>query len=150
MAKILYYFKIWMFRWQINELDQNDIELLKIVSIFALQVYLKPWFTACNAPPAPRTDLTLLGQLRNYHHFVGRVAAAKLEGHVWYLSPELVSLALFDDLVSPNTKRAMVQAMQKKEEHKPRKVKATLKKETLPTLDTLTLVYLKACCISSI
>ena len=33
----------------------------------------------------------------------------------------------------------MAQAMQKKEEHKPRKVKATLKKETLPTLDTLTI-----------
>ena len=31
----------------------------------------------------------------------------------------------------------MVQAMQKNKEHKPRKVKATLKKETLPTLDTL-------------
>ena len=31
----------------------------------------------------------------------------------------------------------MVQAMQKKEEHKPRKVKATLKTETLPTPDTL-------------
>ena len=32
----------------------------------------------------------------------------------------------------------MVQAMQKKEEHKPIEVKATLKTETLPTLDILT------------
>ena len=47
-------------------------------------------------------------------------------------------MALLDDLVSPNTKRAMVQVMQKKEEHKSRKVKAKLKKETLPTVDTLT------------
>ena len=69
-----------MFCKQINDLDQ--IEILKIVSIFALQVYLKPWFTVCNAPSAPRTDLTLLGKLRNYHHSVGRVAAAKLEGHL--------------------------------------------------------------------
>ena len=150
MAKILYGFKIWMFRKQINDLYQNDIELLKIANIFALEVYLKPWFTACNTLSAPRTELTLLGQLRNYHHFVGRVAAAKLEGHAWYLSPELVLLALFDDLVSPNTKRAAVQAMQMKEKHKPRKVKATLKKETLPTLDTLTLLYFKAGCVSSI
>ena len=47
-------------------------------------------------------------------------------------------MALFDVLASPNTKRSMVQAMQKKKEHKSRKVKATLKKETFPTLDTLT------------
>ena len=127
-----------MLRKQINDLNQNDIKVVKIVSIFALQAYWKPWFTACNAPSAPRTDLTLLEPLRKYRHSVGRVAAAKLEGHLWYLSPELVLLALFDNLVSPNSKWSMVQAMQKKEEHKPRKVKAALKKETLQTLDTLT------------
>ena len=116
MAKTLYCLKIWMFRKQINDLDQNDIKLITIVSIFALQAYLKPLFTACNAPSVPRTDLTLLGQLKNYHHSVGRVAAAKLEGHLWYLSPELVSLALFDDLDSPNTKQASVQARARRKE----------------------------------
>ena len=122
-----------------NDHNQNDIEFVKLVRIFAVQVYLRPRFTACNAPSAPRTDLTLLGQLRNYHHSVGRVAAAKLEDHLWYLSPELVlKMTLFDELVSPNTKQSMVQAMQKKEEHKPRKVKAKLKTETLATLDSLT------------
>ena len=99
---------------------------------------MKQWFTACNAPSAPRTDLTLLKQLRTYHHSVGRVAEAKLEGHLEYLSPELVLLALFNDLDSPNTKRFMIQSIQKNKEHKPRKVKASLKKGTLPTLDTLT------------
>ena len=64
MAKILYCLKIWMLHKQIYDLDQNDIDFVKIVSIFALQVYLKPWFTACNVPSAPRADLTLLGQLR--------------------------------------------------------------------------------------
>ena len=98
---------------------------------------MKLGFTASNASFAPRTDLILLGLLRNHHHSVGRVAEAELEGHLWYLSPDLVSLTLFDDFGLPNTKRLMVQVMQKKEEHKPRKVKATLKKETLPTLDTL-------------
>ena len=116
-----------MLHKQINDLVQNDIELEKILCIFALQVFLKPWLTACNAPFVPRTDLAFLGQLRKYHHSVGRVAAAKLVSHLWYLLPELGLLALFDDLVSPNTKRSTVQAMQKKEEHKPRKVKATLK-----------------------
>ena len=65
-----------MFRTRINDHDQNDIELVKIVNILAVQVYLNPWFTACNAPSAPRTDLTLLRQLGNYHHSVGRVSAA--------------------------------------------------------------------------
>ena len=39
-------------RKQKNVLNQNDIELVKTVSFFAEQVYLKPWFTACNAPSA--------------------------------------------------------------------------------------------------
>ena len=40
-------------RKQKNVLNQNDVELVKTVSIFAVQVYLKPWFTACNALSAP-------------------------------------------------------------------------------------------------
>ena len=71
-----------MFRKQIIDLDQNDNELVKIVSIFALKVYLTPWFTACNVPSAPRTDLILLGQLRKYHRSVGIIAAAKLKDHL--------------------------------------------------------------------
>ena len=123
MAKILNCLKIYIFHKQINDLDQNDIELVKIVNIFAVKVYLKPWFTACNAPSAHRADLTLLVQLRNHHHSIGRVAASKLKGHLWYLSPELVSLALFDDLVSPSTKRAMVQAGCKRKSTSPEKSK---------------------------
>ena len=83
---------------------------------------MKPWFTAGDASSAPWTNLTLLAQLRGFHHTVGRIAAKKLEGHLWYLSPELVSLALCDDLVPSNTKRAMVSAMQKQDDHMPRKV----------------------------
>ena len=78
-----------MFRNQLQELTKRDAELAKTVSIFSVQVYMKPWFTASDATSAPRTDLNLLAQLRNYHHPVGSVAAAKLEGHLWYISPEL-------------------------------------------------------------
>ena len=41
MAKILYCLKIWMRCKQINDLYQNDIELVKIVSILAVQAYFK-------------------------------------------------------------------------------------------------------------
>lgn len=86
---------------------------------------MKPWSTAYDATLAPRTDLTLLALLRNYHYSVGSVAAAKLDGHLWYISPELVSLTLFDDLVPSTAKQAMVQAMQEKEKEKdtPERVK---------------------------
>ena len=40
-----------------------------------------------------------------------KTAVKKLQGHLWYLSEELVSLAFFDDEVHPETKVKMVLAL---------------------------------------
>lgn len=42
---------------------------------------------------------------------MSKVAIKKFLGHLWYLSEELVAFAFFDDEVSVETKRKMVNAL---------------------------------------
>ena len=66
------------------------------------------------AIPAPRHDLQTLQALESYHQIDEQVASAamgKFLGHLWYLSEELVGLALLDRDVSIEQKREMFSAM---------------------------------------
>ena len=91
--------------------------MIQDVSVFAVIVYLKPWFTANDAAAAPRTDLETLKQLQTYHDVqVGQLASKKLQKHLWYLSEHLVSLCLFDSKVPRSTKQAIAIAMQREDE----------------------------------
>ena len=42
---------------------------------------------------------------------ISSLALKKLQGHLWYLSEELVALAFFDDQVSVDTKRKMLRSL---------------------------------------
>lgn len=65
--------------------------------------------------------MLLLNSLLNYTSIQPSIAKAtsqKFSTHLWYLSPELVSLALFDGQVSSVTKRLMVEAMRNGDQEK--------------------------------
>ena len=49
---------------------------------------------------------------KSHNSIISAIALKKLLGHLWYLSPVLVAFGFFDDVVSPDTKRRMVQALQ--------------------------------------
>ena len=132
MSKVIYSLKVWMFRAQFV-LTTREEKGLREVCIFAVRVYLKAWMTAPLASNAPYNDLQLLQSLINYstiHPVIAKVASEKLANHLWYLSQDLIGLALFDSRVSVATKRLMVKAMRDVEEAEDPLKRAVISLET--------------------
>ena len=103
-SKLLYDFKIWMFRKQFK-LTTHEEKGLKELCIFGILVYIEAWFTAPVAREAPRRDVNLtksLLQLVNEKNTLN-----KLSKHFWYFSEELVALSFFNNF-SLEVKRRMV------------------------------------------
>jgi len=117
LAKAIYALKIWLFQKQFSLTAREERELLNIC-IFVVVIYFKAWFTAPFAASAPNNDFQLLKNLVEYERenaAISSVACKKLEGHLWYLSEELVGLSFFDDALSVETKREMVLAINEHE-----------------------------------
>ena len=130
MSKALYSLKVWMFRDQFK-LTVKEERGLRSVAVFISRVYAKAWTEASLAASAPRGDLELLQALNAYHEVddvVAKAALNKLKGHLWYLSEELVALALFDTNVPLVTKRKILAAVREKDG----KEDAPAKRPTLP------------------
>mgnify|MGYP003492342303 FL=1 len=113
MAKSIYSLKIWMLkgRFKLTKREQKGIA---DICLFTVKLYVTAWYQAPYAPFAPRLDLQLLKDIMEYKAFntaVAHVALKKFLGHLWYLSEELVAFAFFDDAVSHDTKRQMVEAL---------------------------------------
>lgn len=127
MATLLYAIKIWLFRDQVP-LTPKDQRAVRDIAVFGVVLYIKRWIVAPNATAAPRNDLDMMKELLAFKNkrLVGP-AIKKLNGHLWYLSDELVALAFFDQEVSVDTKRAMVRRL----EHQlgPRQVRPQLPPE---------------------
>ena len=114
MSKVIYSLKVWLFHGQFK-LTSFEKKGLGDMCLFAVTLYLKSWITAPLAASAPQNDLTLLQDLHRYRQHndtISRVTCTKLEGHLWYLSEQLVALAFFDHDVPASTKRKMVTALQ--------------------------------------
>lgn len=123
MAKAIYSLKIWMFRSEF-ELTSTEEAGVRNISLFVVKVYMRFWFQASSAVSAPRNDLLFLKEIDNYSRDnadISSIALKKLLQHLWYLSEELVILALFDDEVSNEIKRSMVQALERTGEEYPSK-----------------------------
>jgi hypothetical protein len=117
MSKVLYSLKIWMFRSQFH-LRPKEAKGLRDICIFAVRLYLKIWITAPLAAAAPQNDLRFLQALLDYdtiHNPIAKAASAKMSRHLWYLSEELVGLALFDKDVPTAVKRELVKAIKEKD-----------------------------------
>ena len=114
MSKAIYALKVWMFRSQFK-LTVKEEKGLQQIAIFVSRLYAKAWTLAPEAAAAPRHDLQLLKDLTTYmdevNRDVGKAALAKLQGHLWYLSEELVALAVFDPMVTMEEKRGILNSL---------------------------------------
>ena len=112
MSKSIYTFKVWLFRSQFK-LTTSEHRGLRELCIFFSRIYVQAWATAPSAVNAPRNDLLLLQQLQQYksiHSGISNATLKKMIGHLWFLSEELVALALFDDNVDVFIKDKIVAA----------------------------------------
>lgn len=138
MAKGIYCLKIYMFREQFK-LNQQELQALRRICLFTITIYVKAWFTAPSSCDAPYNDLCMLQSLELFAGVdseVANIAVKKMRGHLWYLSEDLIGLALFSDNVWDSEKAAMVDAFKKpKMQHDLRRVDS----KTIAAFQTKTL-----------
>lgn len=116
MAKLLYSIKMCLLEEHINQLPPGTIsshqqmkKLLEFV-IFATHIYSAWWFTCPSSVDAPYNDLNFYKQLINYSIVNVKVSQSAMKAmgrHLWYLTAEMVPLALFSVATPVDVKRAL-------------------------------------------
>ncbi|KAK2713797.1 hypothetical protein QYM36_009621 [Artemia franciscana] len=108
LSKVFYSLKMWMFRGQFH-----------LMCIFAAHVYLRVQTTDLKPVSALYHDYQLLISLLDYlaiNSKISKLTSMKMANHLWYLSPEKVGLAFFDNSIDYDTKKQMVEAVKLVEE----------------------------------
>lgn len=117
MNKAIYALKMYLFRQQLS-LSSTEEKSLRKFCIFVVNTYLPSWYTAPKVSSAARYDLLLLKSLaKQKKDSMWLAAAEKFKQHLWYLSPELIGFAFFDDGLDMEIKKKMVQALQTPPNH---------------------------------
>jgi hypothetical protein len=120
MSKVIYSLKMYLFRlgdnfWKFQlisyilflhrsefRLKKDEENNLKELCLFFSLIYVKKWLEAPDTLDAPFNDLNFIEQLENYrviNKTISQKALKKISNHLWYISPELVPLALFSSKV---------------------------------------------------
>lgn len=143
MAKAIYSLKIYLLR-ESFKLSKKDVQHFYSICKFIVFVYLEPWYRSPLAIGAPNNDLKLLRSLKRYENIDKSISTATLKkfvNHLWYFTPELTVLSLFDDEVEISVKQEIVKSFNSKimdlEEEIPKKCDPL--KIDLNTLDNLQL-----------
>ena len=113
MAKMLYCFKIWMFREQFT-LTQHEANGLKKICLFGSLIYVPYWLKAPRAVDAALNDLQLMRDLDKYRSICDSVATAAdsaIRRHLWYVTDHLIGLCLFSENTSDAEKDKIVLAI---------------------------------------
>ena len=113
MARVIYALKICLFHKQMK-LTKSEINGMQRFVLYAIQCYVIEWFLAPTASAAPATDFSLLKKLQIYNDKeISEVACKALSRHLWYLNEELIGLSFFDERLSHETKRDMVNSLKR-------------------------------------
>lgn len=113
MARIIYAMKTYLFRNHLD-LDFDFIDSLERFCLFVALIYTKHWNRCTNAVDAAFNDMKLMKELNEYEEIDDEIAHTALvahKRHLWYLSDELIVLALFSNNVTNEVKRNMVVRM---------------------------------------
>lgn len=120
MAKLLYSIKICLFENQIQQLPTGTITTKQQVSkvrdfvIFVTHIYSSWWMTCSSVEDAPWHDLKLLHHLIMYEDVnpvISKSALKAFKRHLWYLTAEMVPLALFSSIVPLPDRRALADSL---------------------------------------
>ena len=106
MAKILYGYKIFLFRKALK-LPKKEQAKFERFAVFCSLFYVKHWFTLPLASDAPFNDLDFYKSMLIFDDYDSEVAQAVLEKicrHTWYMNQEFSPLNLFSEKVNDKTK----------------------------------------------
>lgn len=131
MAKLIYCLKICLFETQIQDLPSGTItakhqgkKLTEFVT-FATLVYSTWWMQCSISVDAPWNDLLLYKKLLRYQELNTIVASSALKAfsrHLWYLTGELIPLALFSSNTPAHECRLLADQLLQKRPDTPRQL----------------------------
>lgn len=113
MAKLIYCFKIYLFRKQL-QLTTSEEKNLKEFCLFSALIYVKAWISCPIPSDAPVNDLAFYRRLHEYAEInekISTIAIKKFQNHLWYLGPEIIPLALFSSKLPQEEKESLVQQL---------------------------------------
>ncbi|KAG0718428.1 hypothetical protein GWK47_052449 [Chionoecetes opilio] len=113
MAKVIYAVKIMLFHDQL-EMSRRELAGIRRVAFFVTMVYAKYWNEAVIPSYAVKNDLDFITDVKRLcDDGVASVAERAMRRHLWYLSENLIGLAIFDDRISPEQEAEMVEGMKR-------------------------------------
>ena len=113
MLKVIYYLKIRLLS-NIFEISPEDMDKVTQVAEFIVLFYAKYWLQAPLPTAAARIDLEFMANIQYYRQRRPRAAFAVLQStyrHLWYITPQLITLALADRELDDTSKEQMAKAL---------------------------------------
>ena len=120
MAKLLYAIKMCLLEAEIQKLPpgtvtaEHQVKKLRDFVTFATTVYSSWWLTCSSVVDAPWNDLKLWQRLLSYKDvnlIVAESALKAFQRHFWYLTSEMVPLALFSNKVPTVERQALADSL---------------------------------------
>ncbi|XP_039431258.1 uncharacterized protein LOC120414217 isoform X2 [Culex pipiens pallens] len=138
MSKLIYATKIFLLRGEgkLIDLSKEDEKKLERFVQFGTLLYTQAWAEAPLATEAALNDLMLWTKLKSYRKTDSELSDAVctvLSRHLWYLSEDLVGMALFSAKLSDLEKEDIVRAIKENPESEERSVTGC--KSTLNTIN---------------
>lgn len=110
MTKVIYAFKMYLFRDQFSQAAGLEYQLREFC-LFASLIYVKAWIECPISVDAAVNDLQLFKNLFEYSKLNKKVsdsAINKFDNHMWYLGSELVVFSLFSEKVPVQMKQKII------------------------------------------
>lgn len=120
MAKLIYSIKICLFEQHIQKLPigtittKQQVPKVREFVNFATLIYSTWWFSCNSAIDAPWNDLQLFHSLLKYEDVntvISQSAVRAFKNHLWYLTEEMVPLALWSKKVPAEERKAIAASM---------------------------------------
>ena len=113
MSKVIYSLKLKLLSKVFEMTDEEKTRISQVVD-FILLFYAKYWFTTPLAASAARQDLDFMSGVLEYRVVNSKLSFAVLSSvyrHLWYLTPQLIVLALTDKEMEDFSRMAIASAL---------------------------------------
>ena len=113
MAKAIYNLKIRLLS-KVFVMTTEEAIFVQRISEFVMVFYCRYWFTGSLPCAAPREDLDFLNSIEEYRKTDPKLFWAlsrSVYNHLWYVTPQLVILGLFDKELESATKEEMAKVL---------------------------------------
>ena len=117
MSKVIYNLKMKLVS-KFFEMSEDEKEKVNRVVEFVLLFYTKYWFTTPLAGSAARQDLDFISSILEYRKVNPSLSYTVLSStyrHMWYLTPQMITLALTDKELEDSNREGMARALNRQE-----------------------------------